>query len=105
VPLHQTDFDKDKFGSAAVDDASPGNPRHVECATIFVSVGGWWLEVGGWKLVTVVGGRRLVADWSVYHLCVVSLSKVYFLRSSLINSSVGGLCNGQPKDFGNGGMG
>jgi hypothetical protein len=33
--------------------------------------------------VTGVGGRRLVAGWSVYHLCAVSLSKVYFLSSSL----------------------
>jgi hypothetical protein len=50
----------------------------------FISVGSWWLEIGGWKLVTGVGGRRLVAGWSVYHLCVVSLPKVYFLSSSLI---------------------
>ncbi len=34
--------------------------------------------------MTGVGGRRLVASWSVYHLCVVSLSKVSFLSSSLI---------------------
>ena len=34
--------------------------------------------------MTGVGGRRLVAGWSAYHLCVVSLSKVYFLSSSLI---------------------
>ncbi len=34
MPLHQTDFDKDKFGYPAVDDVSPGNPKHVECATI-----------------------------------------------------------------------
>ncbi len=34
--------------------------------------------------MTGVGGRRLVVGWSVYHLCVVSLSKVYFLSSSLI---------------------
>ena len=51
--------------------------------------------------MTGVGGRRLVAGWSAYHLCVVSLSKVYFLS----NSGVGGLYNGQPKDFCNGGIG
>jgi hypothetical protein len=34
--------------------------------------------------VTGVGGRRLVAGWSTYHLCVVSLPKVYLLSSSLI---------------------
>ncbi len=34
--------------------------------------------------MTGVGGRRLVAGLSAYHLCVVSFSKVYFLSSSLI---------------------
>ncbi len=36
--------------------------------------------------MTGVGGRRLVAGWSVYHyhLCVVSLSKDYYLSYSSI---------------------
>jgi hypothetical protein len=63
VPLQQTDLDKDKFGYPAVDDASPGNPKHVECATIMSL-----LEVGGYKLVTGVGGRRLVAGVCI--ICV-----------------------------------
>ncbi len=33
--------------------------------------------------MTGVGGR-MVAGWSVYHLCVVSFFKGLFLRSSLI---------------------
>ncbi len=50
MPLHQTDLDKDKFGYPAVDYASPGNPKHVECATIFslLEVGGWRLVAGSW---------------------------------------------------------
>ncbi len=50
MPLHQTDLDKDKFGYPAVDDASPGNPKHVECATILslLEVSGWRLVAGSW---------------------------------------------------------
>jgi hypothetical protein len=50
VPLHQTDLDKDKFDYLAVDDASPGNLKHVECATILslLEVGGWRLVAGSW---------------------------------------------------------
>ena len=50
MPLHQADLDKDKFGYPAVDDASPGNPKHVECTTILsmLEVGGWRLVAGSW---------------------------------------------------------
>ncbi len=50
MPLHQTDFDNDKFGYPAVDDAFPGNPKNVECATILslLDVGGWRLVDGSW---------------------------------------------------------
>jgi hypothetical protein len=50
VILHQIDLDKDKFGYPAVDDASPGNPKHVECATILslLEVCGWRLVAGSW---------------------------------------------------------
>ncbi len=50
MPLHQTDLDKDKLSYPTVDDASPGNPKHVECGTILslLEVGGWRLVAGSW---------------------------------------------------------
>ncbi len=58
--MHQTDLDKNKFGYPTVDDASPGNPKHVECATIYLCwrlvAGGWWLEVGDWSWCQEVSG-------------------------------------------------
>ncbi len=55
----QTDLNKDRFGYPAVNDASPGNPKHMMHATNLPLMVG--LEVGGWRLVAEVVAK--VSGW------------------------------------------